>query len=206
MSNKIIIVDYGMGNLRSIQKKFEKNGKEVNISNDPVEIEKADKLILPGVGHFANAVKNLKKMNLWDVLNYKALEQKAPFLGICLGLQLMTKSSEEGNALGFGWFDADVKRFRVQNKLKYKVPHIGWNDVIVKKENPLFAGIEGIKKYYFVHSFHPVAYNEDEVLTVTEYEYPFTSSLWRNNIFGVQFHPEKSHEQGDVLLKNFYNL
>jgi glutamine amidotransferase len=204
--NNIIIVDYGMGNLRSIQKRFEKDGKEVYVSNKPIEIEKADKLILPGVGHFANAVKNIKAMNLWDILNYKALEQKTPVLGICLGLQLMTKSSEEGNALGFGWFNADVKRFQVQDRLRYKVPHIGWNDVLVKRNNPLFFGIEGIKKYYFVHSFHPVTYNDDEVLSITDYEYPFVSSLWRDNIFGVQFHPEKSREQGDILLRNFYNL
>jgi glutamine amidotransferase len=202
----VIIVDYGMGNLRSIQKRFEGDGKEVHISSSPIEIEKADKLILPGVGHFANAVKNIKVMNLWDILNYKALERETPFLGICLGLQLMAKNSEEGNVSGFGWFNADVRRFQVQNKLKYKVPHIGWNDVLVKKGNPLFVGIEGIKKFYFVHSFHPVAYSNDEILSVTNYEYPFASSLWRDNIFGVQFHPEKSHEQGDILLKNFYNL
>jgi glutamine amidotransferase len=118
----------------------------------------------------------------------------------------MAKGSEEGNTFGFGWFDAEVIKFRVQNKLKYKVPHIGWNDVLVKRDNPLFTGIEGVKKFYFVHSFHPIAYRDDEILTTTDYEYSFISSLWKSNIFGVQFHPEKSHEQGDILLKNFYNL
>jgi glutamine amidotransferase len=202
----VIIVDYGMGNLRSIQKRFERSGKEVSISNSLKVVENADKLILPGVGHFGNAVKNLKLLSLWELLNHKVLEQKTPVLGICLGMQLLAMHSEEGDAQGFGWFDAEVARFRVHDKLKYKVPHIGWNDIIVKKENPLLKGIGEGKKFYFVHSYHVVTHNKSDVLTETEYEYTFASSIWKDNIFGVQFHPEKSHDQGDILLKNFYNL
>jgi glutamine amidotransferase len=202
----IIIVDYGMGNLRSIQKRFERNGRAIGISNDLKVVENADKLILPGVGHFGNAVKNLKSLALWELLNYKVLEQKTPVLGICLGMQLLAKHSEEGNVQGFGWFDAEVVRFRVQDKLKYKVPHIGWNDILIKKENPLLKGVEEGRKFYFVHSYHVIAHSEVDILTETEYEYSFVSAIWKDNIFGVQFHPEKSHDQGDVLLKNFYNL
>lgn len=203
---EIVIVNYGMGNLRSIQKKFEWDGKRAIVSDDLKTIEKADKLILPGVGHFGNAVNRLKSMNMLDLLNYKAIEQKTPILGICLGMQLMAKNSEEGNEDGFGWFDGKVIKFNVQNKLKYKVPHIGWNDILIKRENPLFKGIKDNKKFYFVHSYHFVSHNPDEVLTTTDYEYSFASSVWKENIFGVQFHPEKSHEQGDILLKNFYNI
>jgi glutamine amidotransferase len=206
MALNIIIVDYGMGNLRSIQKRYERGGLCAGISSDPNVIEKAGKLILPGVGHFANAVKNIKALGLWDVLNYKALEEKIPILGICLGMQLLAKHSEEGNAAGFGWIDADVARFCVQDKFKYKVPHTGWNNAVIQKENPLFKGTNETQKYYFVHSYHFVSCEESDILSKTEYEYSFVSSVWKDNIFGVQFHPEKSHDQGDVLLKNFYNL
>jgi len=202
----VVIVNYGMGNLRSIQKKFDWEGKRALISDNLKEIENASKLILPGVGHFAAAVQKMKSMNLWELLNYKVLEEKIPVLGICLGMQLMAKKSEEGNEEGFGWFDAEIIRFKVQNSLRYKIPHIGWNDVITKKESPLFTDIEKMQKFYFVHSYHVVARNQDDILTETDYEYTFVSAIAKDNIFGVQFHPEKSHEQGLKLLTNFYKL
>jgi glutamine amidotransferase len=202
----IVILNYGMGNLRSIQKKFDWDGKKAIVSDDLLEIEKAKKLILPGVGHFGTAVQKLKAMNLWELLNYKVLEEKTPILGICLGMQLMAKKSEEGNGEGFGWFDADVVRFQVEDKLRYKVPHIGWNDVVVKKESPLMKNIDKTQNFYFVHSYHLVSNNPDDVLAETEYEYSFVSAVSKGNIFGVQFHPEKSHKQGRELLNNFYML
>lgn len=202
----VVIIDYNMGNLRSIQKRFEKNGRQAIISNNFSEIEKADKLILPGVGHFKIAMNKIEEMGLKSLLDYKVLEQKTPILGICLGMQLMAKHSEEGNANGLGWFDANVLKFNIQDKLKYKIPHIGWNDIEIQKNNPLFKGIEESKKFYFVHSYHIVCCDTNDILTKTEYEYTFTSSIWRDNIFGVQFHPEKSHEQGDILLSNFYQI
>jgi glutamine amidotransferase len=202
----VVIVNYGMGNLRSIQKKFDWEGKKVLISDNLQEIEKAGKLILPGVGHFGAAVQRLKSMNLWELLNYKVLEERTPVLGICLGMQLMARKSEEGDKEGFGWLDADIVRFQVEDKLRYKVPHIGWNDVIVKKESPLMKNMDKIQKFYFVHSYHWVSNNPDYVLTETEYGYSFISAVSKENIFGVQFHPEKSHEQGLELLNNFYML
>jgi len=199
----IIIVDYGMGNLRSVQKKFERINVNAEISEDLVKIKNAIKLVLPGVGHFANGVKKLKEKGIWDVLNNRVLIDKVPILGICLGMQLMAKRSEEGDVEGFGWFDAKVVRFRVTDKIKYKVPQMGWNNVSIIKENPFFKGIDPESQFYFVHSYHWVCNNVTDELTSTEYDYKFTSAVCRDNILGVQFHPEKSHEQGELLLKNF---
>jgi imidazole glycerol-phosphate synthase subunit HisH len=202
----IIIVDYGMGNLRSVQRKFERINIGVEITSEIEKIKDAKKLVLPGVGHFANGVKRLKESGLWDVLNNQVLVQKVPILGICLGMQLMAKKSEEGDVEGFGWFDAKVIRFKIEDKIKYKVPQMGWNDVIIRKNNPFFEGISPNAKFYFVHSFHWLCGNNNDELTSSEYEYQFTSSVYKDNLLGVQFHPEKSHDQGERLLKNFANL
>ena len=201
-----LIIDFGMGNLRSIQKKIERLGGNPIVSNDLSQIEKADKLILPGVGQFGAAIRHLKISNILDVLHHKVIDRQTPILGICLGMQLMAKRSDEGDETGLGWFDAEVVKFNIANKLKYKVPHIGWNNVVAKKDNFLLNGIVEDKKFYFVHSYHIKCNHTEDILTETEYEYVFTSSICRDNIYGVQFHPEKSHEQGKVLLKNFLNL
>ena len=206
MQSRITIVDYGMGNLRSVQKKFIRVGANVEISRDPEIISKADKLILPGVGHFANGIKNLKEYGLWAILNKKVLEEKTPILGICLGMQLMAKHSEEGNIEGLGWIDADIVRFKVKDWLKYKVPHMGWNSALIKKETLLLKGISEEALFYFVHSFHIRCNNSQNILSTTEYEYSFTSSIMEGNIFGTQFHPEKSHNNGEQVFRNFMNL
>jgi glutamine amidotransferase len=199
----IIIVDYGMGNLRSVQKKFERINVNAEITGDVVKISNAKRLVLPGVGHFANGVKKLKESGIWDVLNKSVLIDRVPIIGICLGMQLMAKKSEEGDIEGFGWFDANVVRFRVSDKIKYKVPQMGWNNVSISKENPFFKGIDPESQFYFVHSYHWVCNNVADELTSTIYDYKFTSAVCRDNILGVQFHPEKSHGQGELLLKNF---
>jgi glutamine amidotransferase len=201
----IVIIDYGMGNLRSVQKKIERIGLKAIITRELKEIESAQKLILPGVGHFANAVQKLKSENIWDLLNFKVLEEKTPIIGICLGMQLMARFSEEGDAEGFGWFNAQVVRFRVSDKVKYKVPHIGWNNIEVKKESPVFTNISSDSQFYFVHSYHMVCNSDADILTTTVYDYSFTSSVLKDNILGVQFHPEKSHDKGEILLRNFLN-
>lgn len=202
----IVIIDYGMGNLRSVQKKIESLKVDVETTADLTKIANAQKLVLPGVGNFANGVKKLKESGIWEVLINKVHIQKTPILGICLGMQLMAKRSEEGNAHGFGWFDAEVVKFTISNKLKYKVPHIGWNSVIIEKENPLIKNISNGKMFYFVHSFHFKCSNKEDVLSTSEYEYEFTSAIQKDNIFGVQFHPEKSHDIGKIVFKNFIDL
>ncbi len=206
MRNKITIIDYGMGNLRSVQKKFIRVGAEVEITNIPRAIEKADKLVLPGVGHFANGVIKLREYGIWDILNKRVLADSTPILGICLGMQLMAKSSEEGNVEGLGWFDAEVVKFHVKDQLKYKIPHMGWNNVVINKESSLFKNVSNEAMFYFVHSFHTKCNNLKDVLTTTEYEYQFTSSIQKENIYGIQFHPEKSHEWGEIVFRNFVNL
>jgi len=202
----VIIIDYGMGNLRSVQKKLIRVGADVEISRDSKIISKADKLILPGVGHFANGIKNLKEYGLLEILNRKAVDDKTPILGICLGMQLMAKHSEEGGVEGLGWFDADVVKFRIKDMLKYKVPHIGWNNAEMNQESFLFHNVPKEALFYFIHSYHIQCNNQEDILTTTEYEYQFTSSIQRNNIYGTQFHPEKSHDCGEKIIQNFVNL
>jgi len=205
MHDKLVIVDYGMGNLRSVQKKLDRIGGNCIISPDPVEIATATRLVLPGVGHFANGVKKLKESGIWDVLNAKVLEEKTPILGICLGMQLMAKTSEEGHETGFGWFDADVRKFRVSDQVRFKVPHMGWNEAVPAKETPLLQGLSDAH-YYFVHSFHIECHDPADILATTNYDYEFTSAIQKDNIYGVQFHPEKSHDAGEQLLVNFLQL
>ena len=202
----IVIVDYGMGNLNSIKRKLSQIGVDVIVSFNSIDIIKADKLILPGVGHFKKAVENLKRLNLWDILNEMVLIKKKPVLGICLGMQLMAKHSEEGDANGLGWFDADVIKFKVKDQLRYKVPHIGWNNTIVEKYSPLFKDTAHDAMYYFTHSYYIKCFEKEDILTTTEYDISFTSSIQKDNIFGTQFHPEKSHEWGKKLLLNFINV
>jgi|APSaa5957512622_1039677.scaffolds.fasta_scaffold02239_12 imidazole glycerol-phosphate synthase subunit HisH len=206
MQSRITIVDYGMGNLRSVQKKFIRVGANVQVSRDPNIISMADKLILPGVGHFANGIKNLKEYGLWEILNSKVLVEKTPILGICLGMQLMAKNSEEGDAEGLGWFDADVVKFRMKNSLKYKVPHMGWNNALLNKESLLFKDVPDDIAFYFVHSYHIKCHVVQDILATTEYEYQFTSAIQKDHIFGTQFHPEKSHDWGEKLFANFVKL
>ena len=206
VKEKVIIVDYGMGNLRSVQKKFNKIGVEAIITSDLIKIENAWKLVLPGVGHFANGVKNLKKFGIWDVLNEIVIFRKTPILGICLGMQLMAQYSEEGDVEGLGWFDANVVRFNVKNKLKFKVPHMGWNNAEHIKQSPLLKGIPKDAMFYFVHSYHIKCNNKEDILTSSEYEYKFTSAIQKDNIYGTQFHPEKSHDWGEQVFRNFVSL
>ena len=206
MNAKIVIVDYGMGNLNSVKRKLSRIKIDAHISSDPHDIAAADKLILPGVGHFSTAMENLRTLNIIDPLNDFATIRKKPVLGICLGMQLMAQRSEEGNVNGLGWFDADVVRFNIHDKLKYKIPHIGWNQITIAKPSMLMAEIDQDAEFYFVHAYHFLNRSQEDILNTTEYEYPFTSAIEKENIFGVQYHPEKSHDVGEQLFKNFCNL
>jgi imidazole glycerol-phosphate synthase subunit HisH len=206
MINEVVIIDYGMGNLNSVKRKFHRIGVDAQVTSDPDVIITAGKLVLPGVGHFQKAVENLKNRHLWGALNEAVLVNKTPILGICLGMQLMAKNSEEGNASGFGWFDAQVIKFRIKNILMHKVPHMGWNHVEVKKASPLFDGVNLDPGFYFVHSYHFNCNDTSDILNETVYEYPFVSAVQKENIIGLQYHPEKSHDAGEQLLRNFVKI
>lgn len=202
----IAIIDYGMGNLFSVKKVLESMGVKVVITNDPETILTADKLILPGVGHFGKAMENLRSLGLIETLNTAVLEKKTPILGICLGMQLMAKSSEEGNAEGLSWFDAEVVKFKVNDQLRFKVPHVGWNRIQVNTLSKLMSNIDNDAEFYFVHAYYMKTNNPTDALNTTVYEDTFTSAIEKGNIFGVQYHPEKSHDWGEVLLANFVHL
>lgn len=204
--SKIIIVDYGMGNLLSIQNMIKKLGQESYISGDTEVISKANKLILPGVGAFNKAMENLHSLDLIQILNTKVLEEKVPILGICLGMQIMTLSSEEGNCNGFGWFNAKTKRFKFEDK-SLKIPHMGWNIVYPKETNSNLINSEiGNNKFYFVHSYYVDCIYENDISAISNYGGEFTCAIQKQNIYGVQFHPEKSHRYGMNLLDKFLKL
>ncbi len=206
MSKEILIVDYGMGNLHSVKKVLDRMNVAVKVSSNPEDVAGCGKLILPGVGHFGKAISNLNKLNLTDSLNEAVLINKKPILGICLGMQLMAKRSEEGNSKGLSWFDTEVVKFNVSDKLKYKIPHIGWNRIDIKKNSLLMKNISESSEFYFVHSYHFSLNNLPDVVSETAYDYLFASAVEKENIFGVQFHPEKSHDAGAQLIKNFVDL
>jgi len=202
----ISILDYKMGNLSSVSRALYKNNIESRVINSYEEILNSDKIILPGVGHFGKAMDYLQSNDLDKALNKIIIEDKKPILGICLGMQLMCQISQEGESKGLGWFDASVTKMKVENKLKYKIPHIGWNTAERAKESQIFKGIEPEDEFYFVHSFCVANTVKEEILCETNFESKFISALSKDNIFGVQFHPEKSHESGFQLLKNFAEL
>lgn len=206
MPQNIMVLDYGMGNHFSIVKRLLKFDCRVFAGNSVKEMSEADKIVLPGVGHFGKAVENIKKLGLLDALNEAVLAKQKPILGICLGMQLMAKKSEEGNTEGLGWIDAEVVKFKITNSLHYKIPHIGWNTVEQKKDAALLKNIPSNSEFYFVHAYHMHNNQNQDILGVTNYEYSFVSAIEKENIFGVQFHPEKSHDIGNTLLENFTKL
>ncbi|MDI1355055.1 MAG: imidazole glycerol phosphate synthase subunit HisH [bacterium] len=202
----IVIVDYGLGNLASVLNMFKKIGtKEVVISGDADVISRADKLLLPGVGAFDGGMGNLEKSGLLPVLNTKALKEKVPVLGICLGMQMLSKKSEEGVRPGLGWIDAETIKFNLDPALKLKVPHMGWDYIQVKRENPLIE-MESKSRFYFVHSYHVKCFDEKQSLATCHFGEDFTCMVNKDNIFGTQFHPEKSLKFGMKLLENFAKI
>jgi glutamine amidotransferase len=202
----IIIVDFGLGNLLSIKNMLKRIGADSQISADPLQIVKASKLILPGVGHFDKGIENLKNSGLSDLLSNRVLNEKVPILGICLGAQLMTRRSEEGKNLGLGWIMADTIRFNFNSAPQPKVPHMGWSDILQAQSHPLLEKMPIDSRFYFVHSYHFKLDYPNEALTMTHYGYDFVSGFCKENIMGVQFHPEKSHKYGMKLLENFSRI
>lgn len=201
----IVIIDYGMGNLRSVQKAFERIRIPVKISSSYADFGTADKLVLPGVGHFEKGLANLKSRGLFEPLSEAVLANKKPMLGICLGMQLMTEYSEEGNCNGFGWLKAKTQKFSFQDN-GLKIPHMGWNNLSIKNSDTIFKDITADNFFYFVHSYYVTCNNDADVLAETNYGNGFVSSFQKENIFGCQFHPEKSHDKGLQILKNFAEM
>ncbi len=204
----IAIIDYGMGNLRSVEKAFEACGASPKVTSSARDIENAAKIVLPGVGAFTAAVGELKKRKLFDLVK-KRLQSGVPYLGLCLGLQLLFEESEESEgktkAPGFGLIKGKVRRFRLNPN--FKIPHMGWNEIRIRKKNcPLFKGIKNEDYFYFVHSYYGVPKDESWNAAVTDYGVRFSSAVWKETIFATQFHPEKSQSSGLKIIKNFAEL
>lgn len=204
----IVILDYGMGNPCSILNMIRRVGGQALIASDEKSISSASAIILPGVGSFDNGMQKLHTTGILLHLERRVLQDKVPFLGICLGMQLLFEKSQEGSMEGLGWIHGEVKRFdfTAVGKQGLKVPHMGWNVVQPTNYDSLFKGLEGESRFYFVHSYHAVCANQENALGITDYGYPFVSSVQHENIFGVQFHPEKSHRFGMMLFKNFLEI
>jgi len=208
----VSIVDYGTGNLNSVSKALEAAAANINkklsikISSNPKDILDSDKIILPGQGSYRQCVLGLKNISgLWDSINEFVLIKKKPIFGICVGMQLFSDQGfEEEITQGFGWIKGSVKKIQLNNK-DLKLPHMGWNEVSITKKNDLFVDIKNLSHFYFVHSYAFEAENIDNIICATDYEKPITAALLKENIFGTQFHPEKSQENGIKLLSNFLN-
>jgi glutamine amidotransferase len=205
-SKSVHIVDYGLGNLGSIVNMFRRIGVKAILSSDIQSIEGAERLLIPGVGSFDQGIKNMQSRNILKILNQKVMVDKTPVLGICLGMQLMTQSSDEGLEAGLGWVNA--KTLKMRNALTLssnaKLPHVSWNFVDLERPHPLFMGMDNDSRFYFVHSYYVECQDSTITLASTDYEgLRFTSVFADKNIAGAQFHPEKSHRFGMQLLKNF---
>lgn len=203
-TSEITIIDYGAGNIRSMVNMLRSLGVKSLVSGDPAEIGAAHRLILPGVGHFDHGMKALHGRGLVDALNRRVLEDGIPILGICLGAQLLTRGSDEGSEPGFGWIDARTVAFaRDKLGLALRVPHVGWADTWALRDNPLSLAIPSDARFYYVHSFHLECRRDENAILAAHHGYDFTAGIHRDNILGLQFHPEKSHRYGMQVLKSF---
>ena len=198
----LTIIDTGIANVGSIKYKLFNHGIDSQIATTGLEIKEATKIILPGVGHFKEGMKRLERNGMADILVDKVKNEKVPIFAICLGMQLLTTKSEEGNCKGLGLIDAETVKFNFSDK-SLKIPHVGWNKLSFKTNNALFKNIEPINSYYFTHSYYVKCNNEKDILTSTNYGHDFVSAVNRENIYGTQFHPEKSHRKGFQILINF---
>jgi len=203
----ITIIDYGVGNINAFVNIYKKLGIGVRVAQKAGDLAGATKLILPGVGHFDYAMKRFADSGMMDVSTDLVLNQQVPVVGICVGMQMLAKSSTEGKLPGLGWINGEVKRFDPAT-LRHitHLPHMGWNDIYVKRPNPLMRNLEKEARFYFLHSYYFECNNQEDCIATAEYGIEYTCAVNHNNIFGVQFHPEKSHHFGIQLLNNFSNV
>jgi glutamine amidotransferase len=203
----ITIVNYGLGNIQAIANIYKRLGVAVQVASTDKELADAQRIILPGVGAFDWAMMKLNQSGMRDRLDELVTVKGRPVLGICVGMQMMANRSDEGEAAGLGWINADVRKFdEASFKQKTHLPHMGWNDVLPQQPGGLFEGLETEARFYFLHSYYFAPRNLNDVLAVTDYNGKYASSVGRANVYGVQFHPEKSHQWGIQLLKNFSEL
>jgi glutamine amidotransferase len=203
----ITIVDYGLGNIRAFANVYSKLNIPINIATTRDQLKDTSKIILPGVGAFDHAMNQLDKSGMRETLDELVLDQKVPVIGICVGMQMLAGSSEEGYLPGLGWIDGEVKKFN-QSALNdnMPLPHMGWNDIQPVSNANLFRDFNGDTSFYFLHSYYFHCHRQEDILAVTDYGGEFTCAVSSGNVYGVQFHPEKSHHSGIQLLKNFANL
>lgn len=204
--NKVVVIDYEMGNTDSVVRAFEKCGANAILSNKNSDLETATHIVLPGVGAFQKGMNNIMRLGIKQNLEKQVILNKIPFLGICLGMQLLAeKGFEHGESAGLGWIEGSVDLF-TQTSENERIPHIGWNEVNFKNDVPLFSGIDIGSDFYFVHSYHFICSNPSNIIAKTPYCGEFVSAVKKNNIYGVQFHPEKSQTFGNELLRNFLSF
>lgn len=202
----ISIIDYGLGNILAFSNMYNRLNIPISVAKTSDDLKKSKKLILPGVGSFDHAILLLEKSGMKEAINEMVLEKQIPILGICVGMQILADSSEEGNLPGLGWISGSVKKFQFKEKQGAYLPHMGWNDVTSIEAGGLFKEMEKDSRFYFLHSYYFECRNHENTLAVTEYYGEYASAVRKKNIYGVQFHPEKSHHYGSQLLKNFAEL
>jgi glutamine amidotransferase len=203
----IVIIDYGIGNIRAFQNVYEKLNIPVKVARVPNDVDNAKKLILPGVGSFDYAMRRLNDSGMRNVLEKLVLDDKLPVMGICVGMQMLADSSDEGTEPGLGWIRGRVRKFDPNLvPFKSRLPHMGWNTIVPVKDVPLFDGIRSQSRFYFLHSYYFDSIENSHVISQTNYGISYASGINRENVFGIQFHPEKSHNNGVQLLKNFANI
>lgn len=205
--SQTVIIDYGMGNPGSIAHTLQRMKTRSLITSDIKEIKEAEHIIIPGVGSFDKGMENLQKTDLIEHLYEQIVDNKIPTLGICLGMQLFTSFSEEGDGAGLGWIPGETIRFAIEKTdFPYRIPHMGWNSVIQVKSDPILEGITTEDRFYFVHSYHVSSIQQENILAETSYKYRFPSIIRKDNIWGIQCHPERSHKSGITFLTNFLRI
>lgn len=203
----IAIVDYGLGNISAFARVYQRANISVAVARTADELKGASKLILPGVGHFDHAMRLLEQSGMRETLSQMVLQAGIPIMGVCVGMQILARSSEEGDLPGLGWINADVRALRSSEATEHMpVPHMGWNDVKAISPNLLFGGLQDEAKFYFLHSYFMSCDRDQDILAICSYGADFTCAVQSSNIYGVQFHPEKSHDFGSRLLRNFAEL